>query len=178
MRFQLAAIHVSLGETDRGSTMLEAIAKEAPSFIEARVSLATVYYRLKLRDLGDKERAVVDELNRKPRQSAWRGWAPTAAHAAGSDAMARSIARLRSCSSRSSLRRWRKRRPPRKRPDRRGRPTFRAATTAVMLDVVVRDKKGRPVPDLRQDEITVLEDGAPRELKAFRWSRAHPPTAA
>ena len=36
---------------------------------------------------------------------------------------------------------------------------FRTGTTAVLLDIVVRDKKGRPVRDLRQDEITVLEDG-------------------
>jgi tetratricopeptide (TPR) repeat protein len=64
-RFQLAAIHISLGETEAARTMLEAIVAEAPSFIEARVSLATVYYRLKLRELGDKERAVVDELNRQ-----------------------------------------------------------------------------------------------------------------
>lgn len=64
-RFQLAAIHVSLGETEQARTMLEAIVKESPKFIEARVSLATVYYRLKLKDLGDQERAVVDQLNRE-----------------------------------------------------------------------------------------------------------------
>ena len=65
VRFQLAAIHVSLGETEEARTLLEAIVREAPKFIEARVSLATVYYRLKLRDLGDRERALVDELNRE-----------------------------------------------------------------------------------------------------------------
>jgi VWFA-related protein len=47
-------------------------------------------------------------------------------------------------------------------------PVFRTGTTAVLLDIVVRDKRGHPVRDLRQDEITVLEDGAPRDLKAFR----------
>jgi Tfp pilus assembly protein PilF len=65
VRFQLAAIHVSLGETTEARTMLEGIVQEAPTFIEARVSLATVYYRLKLKDLGDRERAMVDELNRQ-----------------------------------------------------------------------------------------------------------------
>ena len=76
VRFQLAAIHISLGETEAARTMLEAIALEAPSFIEARVSLATVYYRLKLRELGDKERAVVDELNRQA-QARQPGAAPS-----------------------------------------------------------------------------------------------------
>ena len=78
VRFQLAAIHVSLGETEAARTMLESIAAEAPSFIEARVSLATVYYRLKLRDLGDKERAAVDELNRQA-QARQPGAAPSLA---------------------------------------------------------------------------------------------------
>lgn len=64
-RFQLAAIEVSLGETEAARTSLESIVQEAPKFVEARVSLATVYYRLKLRELGDRERAVVDELNRE-----------------------------------------------------------------------------------------------------------------
>jgi VWFA-related protein len=32
----------------------------------------------------------------------------------------------------------------------------------VLLDIVVRDKRGHPIRDLRQDEITVLEDGAAR----------------
>ena len=59
-------------------TMLEAIVVESPSFIEARVSLATVYYRLKLRDLGDKERAVVEELNRQA-QARQPGAAPSLA---------------------------------------------------------------------------------------------------
>ena len=64
-RFQLAAIQVSLGETDQARVALEGIVKDAPKFMEAHVSLATVYYRLKLRELGDKERAIVDELNRE-----------------------------------------------------------------------------------------------------------------
>ena len=45
---------------------------------------------------------------------------------------------------------------------------FRARTTAVLLDVVVRDKRGRPVRDLRPDEITVLENGVAREVRSFR----------
>ena len=47
-------------------------------------------------------------------------------------------------------------------------PTFRTSTAAVLLDIVVRDKRGRPVRDLRADEVTVLEDGQPREIRSFR----------
>ena len=47
-------------------------------------------------------------------------------------------------------------------------PVFRARTTAVLLDVVVRDKRGRPVLDLRPDEITVLENGVARDVRSFR----------
>jgi VWFA-related protein len=56
-------------------------------------------------------------------------------------------------------------------------PVFRTGTTAVLLDIVVRDRRGRPVRDLRQDEITVLEDGVPRELKAFRLVEGTPAAA-
>lgn len=44
----------------------------------------------------------------------------------------------------------------------------------MLLDIVVRDKHGRPIRDLRQDEITVLEDGAPREVKSFRLVEGAP----
>jgi VWFA-related protein len=56
-------------------------------------------------------------------------------------------------------------------------PVFRTGTTAVLLDIVVRDKRGRPVRDLRQDEIVVLEDGAPREVKSFRLIEGAPAEA-
>lgn len=58
------------------------------------------------------------------------------------------------------------------------RPVFRTGTSAVLLDVVVRDKKGRPVIDLRQDEVTVLEDGEPVEVQAFGLVRGASPTAS
>jgi len=53
-------------------------------------------------------------------------------------------------------------------------PVFRTGTTAVLLDIVVRDKRGHPIRDLRQDEITVLEDGAPRDVKSFRLVEGAP----
>jgi VWFA-related protein len=47
-------------------------------------------------------------------------------------------------------------------------PSFRAGTSAVLLDVVVRDRKGKPVRDLQPGEMTVLEDGVARETRSFR----------
>ena len=45
-------------------------------------------------------------------------------------------------------------------------PKFGTATSGVLLDVVVRDKKG-PVMDLTQDEFTVMEDGKPQQIVSF-----------
>lgn len=54
-------------------------------------------------------------------------------------------------------------------------PSFRTGTAAVVLDVVVRDKKGRAVTDLRQDELEVFEDGKPVAVQAFSLVRGTPP---
>jgi hypothetical protein len=43
--------------------LLEAVAKEFPDFTEARVLLASVYYRLNRKADGDRERAIVQKLN-------------------------------------------------------------------------------------------------------------------
>jgi len=48
------------------------------------------------------------------------------------------------------------------------KPTFETQSTVVLLDIVVRDKKGNPIRDLRPDEVKVTEDGVPRDLTAFR----------
>lgn len=65
VRYQIVTIHVSRGETGRALPLLEAIVKEAPDFLEAHVTLATVYYRLKRREDGDRHRAIVDRLNKE-----------------------------------------------------------------------------------------------------------------
>jgi VWFA-related protein len=62
-------------------------------------------------------------------------------------------------------------------PDFRGR-VFRAETEVVLLDVVVRDKKGRTVRDLRADEVEVVEDGVKQEITAFRLLDAAAPGRA
>jgi tetratricopeptide (TPR) repeat protein len=63
VRYQLASINVRAGKTEAARGELESIVKEAPTFIEAHVTLATVYYRLKRKEDGDRERAIVQKLN-------------------------------------------------------------------------------------------------------------------
>ena len=47
-------------------------------------------------------------------------------------------------------------------------PTFKAGGEEVVLDVVVRDKKGRMVKDLKQSDFTVMDNGESRPVKSFR----------
>jgi VWFA-related protein len=47
-------------------------------------------------------------------------------------------------------------------------PSFETSSSIVLLDLVVRDRKGNPVRDLRPSEVKVTEDGVERELTAFR----------
>jgi VWFA-related protein len=51
-------------------------------------------------------------------------------------------------------------------PEERGLRYGTVAET-VIVDLVVRDRSGRPVLDLRADEIEVLEDGVPQEILSF-----------
>lgn len=46
---------------------------------------------------------------------------------------------------------------------------IQAVSEEVLLDLVVRDKKGRPITDLEPQEVVVLEDGQKREITAFRY---------
>jgi len=63
VRFQLGAIDLSENRIDEARAELESIVRESPEFTEAHVTLATVYYRLKLKEDGDREREVVRKLN-------------------------------------------------------------------------------------------------------------------
>jgi VWFA-related protein len=47
-------------------------------------------------------------------------------------------------------------------------PTFGVGTAAVTLDVVVRDKKGNAVRDLKASDFEVFEDGAKQQVESFR----------
>jgi len=65
VRYQIGSLHFAQGEVDDARTALEAVVADEPKFLEAHVSLAMVYYRLKLKEQGDRERVIVLELNRE-----------------------------------------------------------------------------------------------------------------
>jgi tetratricopeptide (TPR) repeat protein len=62
-RFEIASVHFAQGKQEQARTELESVVKAAPTFTEAHVMLATIYYRDKLKAQGDRERAIVDKLN-------------------------------------------------------------------------------------------------------------------
>jgi tetratricopeptide (TPR) repeat protein len=61
--YHLSAVLAALGKPDEARPLLEGVVKEYPDFVEARVLLASVYYRLNRKEDGDRERAVVQRLN-------------------------------------------------------------------------------------------------------------------
>ncbi len=65
VRYQIGSLQLLTGKLEEARENLEAIVKEAPKFLEAHVSLATLYYRLKRKEDGDRERAIVQELNKE-----------------------------------------------------------------------------------------------------------------
>ena len=64
-RYQVGSLHLVLGDIEEARKVLEMVVAEEPKFVEAHVSLATVYYRLKRKEDGDRERAIVKDLSRE-----------------------------------------------------------------------------------------------------------------
>ncbi len=60
--YQVGSTYLAAGDMDRACATLEQVVKQSPQFLEAHVSLAQVYYRLKRKADGDRERAVVAQL--------------------------------------------------------------------------------------------------------------------
>jgi VWFA-related protein len=52
-------------------------------------------------------------------------------------------------------------------PKPAAQPTFRVTVDLVTNDIVVRDEKGNFVPDLKQEEIEVYEDGVKQEISSM-----------
>jgi tetratricopeptide (TPR) repeat protein len=69
VRYQLATLDLTIGNIEQARSKLERLIKETPNFVEAHVSLATVYYRLKRKADGDRERAIVLKLNAESQAS-------------------------------------------------------------------------------------------------------------
>ena len=47
-------------------------------------------------------------------------------------------------------------------------PTIKAGTEEVLLDIVIRDKKGKPVNDIKPEDLTVFDNGAKQAATSFR----------
>src|SRR3954467_2575573 len=47
-------------------------------------------------------------------------------------------------------------------------PTIRTTVDEVLLDLIVRDKKGKPVTDLKPEDLTVFDNGVKQKLTSFR----------
>jgi tetratricopeptide (TPR) repeat protein len=62
VRYHMAAVYAALGKPKDALPLLEGVAKEFPEFSEARVLLASVYYRLNRKEDGDREKAAVQKL--------------------------------------------------------------------------------------------------------------------
>jgi Flp pilus assembly protein TadD len=71
-RYFLAGVRVAEGKIAEAEQILKQLVKDAPDFVEAHVILATIYYRLKRKDEGDRERATVQKLTAE-RQAAAPG---------------------------------------------------------------------------------------------------------
>ena len=62
-RYHLAAIYAAAGKPSDALPLLEGVLKEHASFLEARVLLASVYYRLNRKEDGDREKALIQKSN-------------------------------------------------------------------------------------------------------------------
>lgn len=62
VRYQIALVRMAEGKDDTARNELEQIVKEAPNFTEGHVSLATIYFRQKRKEDGNRERAIVQKL--------------------------------------------------------------------------------------------------------------------
>ncbi|HXN50160.1 MAG TPA: tetratricopeptide repeat protein [Bryobacteraceae bacterium] len=60
--YQVGSIELAEGKIEQARATFEGVIKQAPQFVEAHISLAAAYYRLKLKEDGDRERAVVQKL--------------------------------------------------------------------------------------------------------------------
>lgn len=47
-------------------------------------------------------------------------------------------------------------------------PTFRTGIDFVRVDVIVTDRQGNPVTDLREEDFEIVEDGKPQTIETFR----------
>ena len=73
--YQVGSTDLEAGEMERACATLEKVVKQSPQFLEAHVSLAQVYYRMKRKADGDRERAIVQKLKAEQDAKQSRGTA-------------------------------------------------------------------------------------------------------
>jgi tetratricopeptide (TPR) repeat protein len=62
-RYHLAAVYAAAGKPAEALPLLEVVVKEYQDFVEARVLLASVYYRLNRKADADREKEIIQKLN-------------------------------------------------------------------------------------------------------------------
>jgi Tfp pilus assembly protein PilF len=62
-RYELARLDLEAGQAEQARAALERLVSENPQDVDAHISLATAYYQLKRKQDGNKQRALVLELN-------------------------------------------------------------------------------------------------------------------
>jgi predicted Zn-dependent protease len=62
VRYQLALVAIATNTLETALGILEELVREAPEWLEAHVSLTTVYYRLGRREDGDRQQTIVRRL--------------------------------------------------------------------------------------------------------------------
>lgn len=55
-------------------------------------------------------------------------------------------------------------------------PTLKTKVREVLVDVVVTDNKGSPIPSLKEEDFQVLEDGKPQKISHFEEHKGAQPT--
>jgi tetratricopeptide (TPR) repeat protein len=60
--YQVGSTDLAAGDLNAACAVFEQVVKRSPQFLEAHVSLAQVYYRLKRKTDGDREREIVQKL--------------------------------------------------------------------------------------------------------------------
>ena len=73
----------------------------------------------------------------------------------------------RSTSAANSTPEARPAQPPSNTDASQNNPVFRTTARLVQVDVVVTDKQGRPIPGLKAEDFTVLQDGKPQKVRVF-----------
>jgi len=71
--YQRASIHSVQGLTEKARQELEALIRDSPDFAEAHAALATVYYRLRRKEEGDRERDAAPPCPARRRKAFGRG---------------------------------------------------------------------------------------------------------